>query len=41
VASAVDVVTRAFESERYGGVAPRDDRFTRANDAVTAIVERD
>jgi hypothetical protein len=41
VAAAVDVVTQAFESERYGGVAPRADWFVRANDAVTAIVERD
>jgi hypothetical protein len=39
-AATVDVVTRAFESERYGGVAAPADRLTRVNDVLTATIER-
>jgi hypothetical protein len=40
VAVAVDVVTAAFESERYGGAATPPDRLDRVSAALTAIVER-
>jgi hypothetical protein len=39
-ATAVDVVTRAFESERYGGVAAPPDRLERVNAMLTATLER-
>jgi hypothetical protein len=39
-ATAVDVVTRAFESERYGGVAAPADRRTRVDELLTATIER-
>jgi hypothetical protein len=34
------VVTRAFESERYGGVAAPADRRTRVDELLTATIER-
>jgi hypothetical protein len=40
VAPAVDVVTQAFESERYGGVTAPPERLSRASAALTVIVER-
>ncbi|HEY2596422.1 MAG TPA: DUF4129 domain-containing protein, partial [Chloroflexota bacterium] len=40
IAPAVDVVTQAFESERYGGVAAPPERLSRAGAALTVIVER-
>ena len=39
-AATVDVVTRAFESERYGGVAAPADRLSRVNDALSATIDR-
>ncbi|MBV9577734.1 MAG: DUF4129 domain-containing protein, partial [Chloroflexi bacterium] len=36
----VDVVTRAFESERYGGVSAPADRLSRVNDVLNATIER-
>jgi Domain of unknown function (DUF4129) len=37
---AVDLVTRTFESERYGGLAAPADRLHRADEVMTAIVEQ-
>jgi hypothetical protein len=39
-ATAVDLVTRTFESERYGGLAAPPDGLRRASDVVRAIVEQ-
>jgi hypothetical protein len=39
-AAAVDVVTRAFESERYGGVAAPPDRLERVDAMLSATFER-
>jgi hypothetical protein len=40
VAGEVDIVTEAFESERYGGVVAPPERLSRLSSAVTTIVER-
>jgi hypothetical protein len=39
-ATTVEIVTRAFESERYGGIAEPADRLARVNDLLTATIER-